>query len=462
MAQLDNQKIIILETDQGRRDVLRSMVSGWGYTAFLFGRESSCLDNITPLAPDLVLSGLLPAERAYRFIHTVKNSNYGLPMVFMSDDRALLDFIDTNGFDDVAVVDHASEPSEIQRAVESALSKCCTAGRDNRKYPLIIGNSGGIAKIRKMIPGLNLLMEPILIQGEAGTGKELVARSIHCKSKRWDKPFIKIDANRIPNEWLEADHREHPPGDGSPGAQRFSDVFYAADSGTLFFKEIAALPMTLQLKLLDFFVESGVLVPSRKSVDIRVIASTCYPLDQRVEEGKFRKELYFRLNGTTIQIPPLRRRREDIPLLADFFADQCCIEIGRSHIELPENTKNIFYQYYWPGNVDELNQLVRTVILEGKEATVIEKMNLINSDRENSGYEIEDVCAAEIAKLRIQMEKNGSCALKEVGRSYLSRIEKKIMEKALEISKGNRRRAAEMLDISYKSLLNKIKEYKLN
>jgi len=464
MDQQNAHKIVILESNQDRRDYLRSMISEWGYKPFLFGMESICLDNISPLNPDLVISGFLTAERAYRFINTVKAKNSALPMVIISDDAEISDFIDTNGFDGISVIKSELRPAEIKVVVGRVL----TNGRrcpGNPNCPLIIGTSAEIVKIKRMIPELNRLSDPILVQGEAGTGKELVARVIHEKSDRWDKPFVKFSIAEISDdsdEWFEENFYEHPGTSPMGDVQSLRDILYGANTGTLFFERIDSMPSRLQAKLLGFLEESGLLVTSSKRLDIRIIASTRLGMDGLIARGKFRKDLYFRMNVITISIPPLRHRRKDISGLADYFADKYCIELGRGHIELSDEIKYLFGAYDWPENVRELENLVKSIVTEGNEAEIVEKLNLVNGSWNEADGTLDEIYFAEIEKIKQYLQKKKNYSLKDASRLYLSRVEKRLMEKALEVSKWNRSKAAAMLGISYKSLLNKIKEYHLN
>ncbi len=196
MSTTNQHKIIILENNQQRRDALKSMGSEWGHTPFIFEKESRCLDNLAPLNPDLVISGSLSVDRAARFIYTLQLANCGVPMVIISDDQDILEFVDSNGFGEVSVLNGNSSPDEIQSVVNRVLKESCENEESRTYCPLIIGNSAEMAKIKKKISDLDYVNEAVLIQGEPGTGKELIARFIHLKSKRHNKPFVKLNVSQ--------------------------------------------------------------------------------------------------------------------------------------------------------------------------------------------------------------------------------------------------------------------------
>ena len=167
----NQQKIIILEDNQQRRDALKSMVTEWGYTPFIFEKESRCLDNLAPLNPDLVISGSLSVDRATRFIHTLQLTNCGVPVVIITDDQDVLEFVDSNGFGDVSVLNVDSNPAEIQSTINRVLKECSGNEESQAYCPLIIGNSAEMVKIKKKISDLDYVNEAVLIQGEPGTGR---------------------------------------------------------------------------------------------------------------------------------------------------------------------------------------------------------------------------------------------------------------------------------------------------
>jgi DNA-binding NtrC family response regulator len=329
---------------------------------------------------------------------------------------------------------------------------------------LIIGSCPEMLRIKRSIPELNRLNEPVLIQGEPGTGKELIARAIHYQSERRTSPFVKINLVELNSGQLDEVLFGAGPGGFMDSNQPYEGAYHPAGGGTLLLDEIATLPASMQSRLLAVF-ENGFPPPNqaaKENADLKILVSSSKFLDQLVKKGKFREDLYYRINAVTIEIPPLRNRIGDIPLLADFFADQFCMEHGVGRIELPKRLKDSFCRYSWPGNVRELKTIVRKTILYANGDSIIENSaahwekspDVIDSDQDI-------YTMVGLSNLKNYLKKHSNLSLKNVRRVYLLRTEKKIIKKALEKTNWNRKKAAELLEISYKSLLNKVKEYGL-
>jgi two-component system response regulator AtoC len=449
-------KIIILDNNQQRRDALKSMVTDWGHTPFIFEKESRCLDNLAPLSPDLVISGSLSVESAARFINTLQLTNSGVPVVIISDDRTILEFVDSNGFGDVSVLNVNSNPTEIEAAVNRALEESCE-NADRRVYcPLIIGSSPGTVRMRKKISDLANVEEMVLIQGESGTGKELIARFIHLKSKRCNRPFIKLSVPRLPADFFEKqllileDSQSEEKG-----------IFAAAHQGTLLLEEVGEMPAEPQATLLKIIDETGIFKTTDEPIDVRIIATSARDLADLVETGNFSKGLFYRLNVIRIDLPPLRSRLEDVSALADFFTDKFCIESGKSHFELSPKMKGLLTCYHWPGNIQELEELIRLIVIDGNEDRVTRKLRIHKKYRAITDYYKDINSLAGLGDVKKHVKDLDKISLKKITGIFMERAEKKVLKKALESTNWNRKRAAALLDISYKSLLNKIKEYKL-
>jgi two-component system response regulator AtoC len=456
MNQTSQHKIIILENNQQRRDALKSMVTEWGHTPFIFEKESRCLDNLVPLKPDLVISGCLSVERAARFIHTLQLTNCGVPMVIISDDRDILEFVDSNGFGDVSVLNLNSNATEIQTVVNRALKESCENPERRTYCPLIIGGSPEMVKIKKKINDLANLKEAVLIQGEAGTGKELIARFIHLKSERCDRPFIKMSMPQLPADFFEKQllMLEDP----QVGEEA---IFAAAHQGTLLLEDVGRMPSEPQATLLKIIDETGVFKAADETIDIRIMVTSSHNLAALVEKGQFNKGLFYRLNVIRIDLPPLRSRLGDISALADLFTDKFCIECGKSHFELSPKIKDLLTCYHWPGNVQELEDLIRLIVNDGTEDRVARKLRIHKKYRAITDYYKDIHSLAGLDDIKKHVKDLDKISLKKISNIYMERAEKKLLKKALESTNWNRKRTAALLDISYKSLLNKIKEYKL-
>jgi DNA-binding NtrC family response regulator len=456
MAQTQH-KIIILDNNQQRRDALRSMVVGWGHTPFIFEKESRCLDNLKPLDPDLVISGSLSVDKARRFINTVQLTNCGVPVMIISDDQDIMEYVDSNGFGDVCVLNVNSDPAEIESTVNRVLREDSAEKESPAYCPLIIGGSPEIVKLKKMIADIDRVKEAVLIQGEPGTGKELMARHIHLKSKRRRGPFVKISTPR-----LQADFFENQLLMLEDPLERQKGIFAAAHQGTLQLEEIGEMPLEPQATLLKMIDEAGIFKPADDAFDVRIIATSSRDLAALVDSGKFRMDLFYRLNVIRLDIPPLRSRLEDISALTDFFTDKFCIETGRSHFQLSEKMKSLFAFYHWPGNIQELEDLIKRIVVDGAGDTVAKKLRVHKKYRAITDSYQDISTLAGLNDVKKHVKDLDNISLKKIGGIFMVRAEKKLVRKALDSTNWNRKRAAKLLDISYKSLLNKIKEYGLS
>ncbi len=449
-------KIVILENNQQRRDALKTMVAEWGHTPFIFEKESRCLDNLAALNADLVISGSLSVARARRFINTVQLTNCGVPVVIISDDQGIWEFVEGNGFGDVCVLKVDSNPDDIATAVKRVLQNK-TGYRENQGYcPLIIGGSPEIVKIKKRISDLDRVNEAVLIQGQTGTGKELFARYIHIQSNGHDKPFVKLNLAQLPADFFQNQLMLLE----DPQAEK-QGIFASAHQGTLLLEDVGRIPVEPQATLLKMMDETAVRQAEDDAPAVRIIATSSQDLAALVENDQFRKDLFYRLNVFRIDIPPLRSRLEDIPALTDFFTDKFCIESGRSHFQLSEQMKNLFACYHWPGNIQELEDIIKRIVVDSAEERVAKKfrVNKKYHDLTDSYKDIDTLAGLNDIKKHVKDLNNIS--LKKISGIFLQRAEKKLVKKALDSTNWNRKRAAKLLEISYKSLLNKIKEYKL-
>ena len=439
------------------RDYLRLLVSDWDYIPFCFDHETICLDNLSPLNPDLFILGALTDGGVSRMIHAIRLSDHRKPVIVMTDQPAVVDLISANGFASVKVLPESTPPNRIRSTLNDLLNPQSPAQLAG-PVPQIVGNNYRMIQIKKMILQLSRSNETVLLNGQTGTGKELAALAIHSRSSRTSRPFVKIDCSAL---------NGNIPFPSSTQEGRPKSLFDGADTGTLFLEEIGTISSDLQNELL-LMVDEGVISRpgsrTKKKVDVRILASCSTDLNRLSERGHFRKDLFFRLNVFTIDMPPLRDRSDDIPLLMDFFTDKYCLETGRSHYDiLPEN-KSRFKSYSWPGNVAELETQVKQAVMRDNHVWHIDA-TLIQTPDSKFEYlkaALEDIeVFAELPEVKHYIKDINNISLKDICREFVLRTEKKLMLFALEHTSWNRKKAAKILNISYKSLLNKIKAYHL-
>jgi DNA-binding NtrC family response regulator len=311
----------------------------------------------------------------------------------------------------------------------------------------IIGKSSVIVdvaqKVQKVAPGKTT----VLLLGESGTGKELFARAIHNLSPRSPNPFVPINCAAIPRELLESELFGHEKGSFTGADARKTGKFELAHTGTVFLDEIAEMDLSLQSKLLRVLQEGEVeRVGGLKAIkiDVRVVAASNRDIAGAVEDKLFREDLFYRLNVFPVTIPPLRERKEDIPLLAEFFIGKYCRDLKKPPKRLADDALEVLLHYPWKGNVRELeNTIERSIILCDGDSIRAEHIGL-------------DRSLALEGRLR-QISLEGS--LEETAREATRIAETERIVRALRQTKGNKSRAAEILKVSYKTMLTKIKDY---
>jgi two-component system response regulator HydG len=297
----------------------------------------------------------------------------------------------------------------------------------------------GIFEVLRRVAPTNI---SVLIQGPSGAGKELLAKAIHDNSDRWNKPFKPINCAGFTETLLESELFGHVKGAFTGAASDRKGLFEIADKGTLFLDEIGDMPLNMQAKLLRV-IEDGVVIPvggiKPIIVDVRIISATNHDLSKLVEEKKFREDLYFRIKGVSISVPPLRERQEDIPLLADFFLKEAVAETGSKVTGFTDAVMNILVAWEWPGNIRQLRNTIRTMVV------------MADHDK----LDIRDL-PPEIHRVhRLPGE-----ASAKPGQS-LNDMEKQAIIDALSKTQNNRQAAAKLLGIGERTLYRKIREYNL-
>ena len=305
----------------------------------------------------------------------------------------------------------------------------------------LVYRSRAMGELLKLVDRVVATDSTVLIQGETGTGKELLARYIHDRSTRADQPFIPVNCGAIPADLMESTFFGHKKGAFTGATEDRKGYFELADGGSLFLDEIGESSMALQVKLLRVLQEDEIFpvgAQKAKRIDIRLIASTNRTLSQEVEEGRFRQDLFFRLNVFAVFVPPLRARQDDIGALGHFFLQQFRTKLGKEVPGFEESALNILRDYDWPGNVRELeNEIERLIIL-------CNPSQAISSDM-----------VSERIRLGAGLADSEGALLKE----KLARLEKRLILDALRDHQHNKSRAAAALGISRQTIIAKLKQY---
>jgi two-component system response regulator AtoC len=310
-------------------------------------------------------------------------------------------------------------------------------------------------RIREVIDQVAHTDVTVLIQGETGVGKEVVARALHLNSPRRDKPLIKVNCAALPEQLLESELFGYEKGAFTGAYQNKPGKFELAHKGTIFLDEIGDMSPSLQAKLLRVLQDGGFSRLGGKSdikVDVRILVATNKDLKEAVGDGRFRQDLYYRLNVVDIAIPPLRERRQEIPIFVKHFLDIYGKKYGNGVRSPSQRLMKMFMCHQWPGNIRELENMIKRLVVLGDEAAIIEKLDPDVTKRKSfqrSGPQLIDPLPPVLP-------------LKEVSRRAVMQAEREAILKVLKQTNWNRKKAAKLLNISYKAVLNKIKEYDLD
>ncbi|MGB5809573.1 MAG: sigma-54 dependent transcriptional regulator [Polyangiales bacterium] len=448
------RRVLVVDDEENIRIVLRTLLKKHQYQVETAESAEHALAQIETFDPDFVLadvrmSGMtgleLCAELKVRssLATVILMSAYGsVDLAIEAMKAGAYDYI-SKPFkqDEVLLALTKAEERETLRRENRALKE---AMRKEQSFHDILGKSDAIQRVFATISKVADYKTTVLIQGESGTGKELVARALHLGSVRTEKRFVPLNCGAIPEALLESELFGHKKGAFTDAHADKRGLFTEADQGTLFLDEIGELPLGLQVKLLRVLQEGSVRpvgATRDQDVDVRVIAATVRDLRHEVEEGRFREDLFYRLNVLQINVPPLRDRRDDVMLLVDHFVERNNGRLGTKIRDIDQKARKLLLNYPWPGNVRELeNTIERAVVLA--ESDIIGVGDLPERMREPT-----DPVAASLA--------SGELSIKKTSRF----MEETLIRRALEKTGGNRTAASKLLEISHRALLYKIKDY---
>ncbi len=436
--------------------MLRTLLRRHGYEVETASSGEEGLAMVDSFGPDVVLTDVrMPKMGGLDLLSTLKAKGNEATVIVMSaygNMDLALDAMKAGAYD---YVQKPFKPDEVVLALRKAEERELLR-RENRalrdeirkehRFEDILAKSARMQEIFRTISKIAEYKTTVLVTGESGVGKELVARAIHRRSTRRGGPFVAVNCGAIPENLLESELFGHKKGAFTDAVNDRRGLFEEATNGTLFLDEIGELPLGLQVKLLRVLEDEKIrrLGETRDvQVDVRIITATHRDLHNETKAGRFREDLFYRLNVLPIHCPPLRERRDDIPLLIDHFVAKNNTRLGTSIRGLDTETRRLLYEYAWPGNVRELeNTIERAMVLaEGEQ--------IIAADLPERIREARDPVQVQLA--------SGELSVKKTTRI----IEEILIRRALQKTKGNRTRAAEVLEISHRALLYKIKDYQI-
>jgi DNA-binding NtrC family response regulator len=456
-------QILIVEDKDSLRTMLRHALERQGHSV-LEARDQPEAVRMLQQSPAIVLSDLrLPEGDGFGVLRASKEFDADTPVIVMTAYGSIEDAVAAMKEGALDFLAKPVDPDHLALLVARALEQRRMVNENlllkeelavRRGAPLLVGED---ASLRKVFAGLQRAAATdttVLLEGESGTGKELFARSLHALSPRADAPFVAINCAAIPETLLETELFGHEKGAFTGAIARKPGKFEMAHRGTLFLDEIGDLPLSLQAKILRALEErrfERVGGTVTVQVDVRLVAATNRGLRAAVAARRFREDLYFRLSVFPITVPPLRDRPGDIPLLARYFVDRFCRDMKKAPLALSPPALDQLVSYRWPGNVRELqNCIERAVILADGDAIQPRHLNL--------SFKILEPPAEPLNPLA-ELDLSGT--LSEAMKRALAVAEKVKIEQVLKEADNSKGRAAELLQISYKMLLAKLKEHRI-
>jgi two-component system response regulator AtoC len=450
------RRVLVVDDEENIRLVLRTLLKKHGYEVEVADSGEAALTALEAFDPDVILTDVrMPRMGGLDLLGALKAKQHPATVIVMSaygNVDLAIEAMKAGAYD---YVSKPFKPDEIVLALRKAEERE-TLRRENRalkeqiqkdnQFESILAKSPQMLAIFKTVSKIADYKTTVLITGESGTGKELVARAIHAQSSRKSAPFVAINCGAIPENLLESELFGHKKGAFTDANADRRGLFEEATGGTLFLDEIGELPLSLQVKLLRVLQEEHIrrLGDTKDvQVDVRIIAATHRDLTADVKAGRFREDLFYRIHVLSIHIPPLRDRREDVSLLIDHFVTRNNARLGTTIRGVSNEGRKLLLEYSWPGNVRELeNTIERAMVLAESEVLQI-------SDLPERIRDALDPVQVHLASGELSVKKTTAA------------IEQILIRRALQKTKGNRTRAADLLEISHRALLYKIKDYKI-
>ncbi len=448
-------RIMVVDDSDGLRTLLADALEAADFdvdTAEDGRRAVTLLES--GAAPDaIVLDVIMPGDDGLTTLEKIRQLDEDVPVVMLSsvsEPRTVVDALRLGATD---YVEKPAPPGHLERL----LGDLTRRPEDDIAPPSDepFWESPALSQIRGLLEQIASTDVTVLIQGESGTGKEVVARELHAISPRRDQPFVKVNCAALPGELLESELFGYEAGAFTGAVRRKPGKFEQAGRGTIFLDEIGEMSAALQAKLLHVLQDgtfSHLGGNEELAAEARVVTATHRQLEDMVREGTFREDLFFRLNVVNVRIPPLRERRDEIDSLVDVFLARFSARYDKPRRELSKQLVSLFDRHPFPGNVRELENLIKRIVVLESEESVIQDL-LARASRPSGGG------ISELDRVLEELEATaGEVPLKEVGRRAALAAEREAIQRALYQTDWNRRRAAELLEVSYKTLLSKIRD----
>ena len=448
---MSHEEILVVDDEKNIRAALEGILKDEGYRIRVGGTGEELLRQVQQGAPDLIILDVwLPGMDGLQALTELRRTHEDLPVIMISGHSTIETAVKATK---LGAYDFIEKPLSLEKtvlAVRNALDRQRLEQENRalrqtleRRYE-IVGESSAIRALREQIQSAAPSHGRVLIRGESGTGKELIARAIHRQSLRADKPFVEVNCAAIPDELIESELFGHERGSFTGATTKRRGKFEMGDGGTIFLDEVGDMSLKTQAKVLRVLQEQTferVGGTETMSVDVRVIAASNKSLEEEIQKGNFREDLFYRLNVIPFEVPALRDRKEDIPPLASHFLRLFSQEYGKREKRLSPSAMTLLVQYAWPGNVRELRNVIeRLVIMVAQE--VIQDVDLAPSLRARPGAEP-------------GLDWDGTL------REARERFERQYILRWLAECQWNITRAAERMGIERSNLHRKMKAYRI-
>ncbi|KAB0464531.1 MULTISPECIES: quorum-sensing sigma-54 dependent transcriptional regulator LuxO [Vibrio] len=453
---LDNKSkyLLMVEDTASVAALYRSYLTPLEIDINIVGTGRDAIESLNHRIPDLILLDLrLPDMTGMDVLFAVKQKYPEVPVIFMTAHGSIDTAVEAmrHGSQDFLI--KPCEADRLRITVNNAIRKATklknsSENPGNQNYQGFIGSSQTMQQVYRTIDSAASSKASIFITGESGTGKEVCAEAIHAASKRGDKPFIAINCAAIPKDLIESELFGHVKGAFTGAATDRQGAAELADGGTLFLDELCEMDLELQTKLLRF-IQTGTFQKvgssKMKSVDVRFVCATNRDPWKEVQEGRFREDLYYRLYVIPLHLPPLRERGEDVIEIAYSLLGYMSVEEGKAFVRFAQEVLDRFNQYEWPGNVRQLQNVLRNVVVlnNGKEITLNMLPPPLNQPIEN--------------RLRLKEKQNEDITVKDIFPLWIT--EKTAIEQAIKACDGNIPRAAGFLDVSPSTIYRKLQTW---
>ncbi len=456
----ERKQILVIDDAESIRAYLRNLLPLLGYDVLLAETGAHALELLEGEArPDAILLDVMMPDmdglETLRRIHRIAPK---VPVIMLSVVRKAATVVEAMNLGAADYLDKPFEEAELEAALDRVLDTGAEAVKEDlpgspRARGKSLWASEQMRRIREILEQIGDADVTVLIHGESGVGKEVVARAVHELSTRRASRFVKVNCAALPEELLESELFGYERGAFTGATTRKPGKFEVASGGTMFLDEIGEMSPKLQAKLLQVLQDgefSRLGGHAEVHVDVRVVAATNRDLDEMVRKRTFREDLYYRLNVVNVRVPPLRERPEEISVLTDHFLTMYSSEYGRELITLSDRLRQGFAEYPWPGNVRELENMIKRIVVLQREDAIAQE--IFGSARPGAPGPLD-----EEVELELDPTEEG-VSLRDIGKRAARQAERTALRRVLYQTNWNRKKAAKILEVSYKTLLQKIKE----